>query len=673
MKRALLSIAMLVGLAVGAGAAQERAFFDLNQIPGIMGVDSASGEMRRIRTNSIGAIIISGGLSGTADALSMRCVSIDGTTFESCGSGPAIIDVNIISTFSATNPGFVNANQNGLWTIDNAAGASAVNIQDGGNSLTVDDGGTTISIDDGGGSITVDGVFNAIVEISSVQVDNVPGTTLAIDDDGGSITIDDGGVPLDVAQSGTWILGSNSGVDIGDVTVNNTSGAGAVFIQDGGNSITIDAVSLPLPTGAATEASLSSIDGKMAALGQALMSGSMPVAIASNQTVIPVNDNGGSLTVDGTITANQGGSWSVSGIGTFTTDPIDRAARVLGRAFLRNPGDTANMGDATTPIRVDPTGTTTQPVSDAGGSLTVDDGGGSISVDQSGAWILSANSGVDIGDVTINNPSGGGSVNIQDGGNSITIDDGGGSITVDGAITADINGSSVQVSNVAGTSLAINDDGGSITIDAASLPLPTGAATSALQTTGNSSLSSIDGKMASLGQKASAGSMPVVLASDQSAIPVSQSGAWTVTANAGTGNFASNITQFAGTAVSVDAGTTDAGTQRIIIASDQSAIPVTGSFGVPTSASVSKSSVTLDGGVSREIFAANGSRNGWECRALTTNTDTIFLNLGAGAAVITDWPMEPGDYYTPTEILNYTGAIQAIELSGSQVIRCQEF
>jgi hypothetical protein len=58
--------------------------------------------------------------------------------------------------------------------------------------------------------------------------------------------------------------------------------------------------------------------------------------------------------------------------------------------------------------------------------------------------------------------------------------------------------------------------------------LPTGASTSALQTSGNSSLSSIDSKLGTLGQKASAGSAPVVIASDQSAIPASQSGTWIV-------------------------------------------------------------------------------------------------------------------------------------------------
>jgi hypothetical protein len=41
-------------------------------------------------------------------------------------------------------------------------------------------------------------------------------------------------------------LGANDGVDIGDVTVNNAAGAAAVNIQDGGNSITVDAVQLDI-------------------------------------------------------------------------------------------------------------------------------------------------------------------------------------------------------------------------------------------------------------------------------------------------------------------------------------------------------------------------------------------------------------------------------------------
>lgn len=59
-------------------------------------------------------------------------------------------------------------------------------------------------------------------------------------------------------------------------------------------------------------------------------------------------------------------------------------------------------------------------------------------------------------------------------------------------------------------------------ISATALPLPAGASTSANQSTIIASLSSIDaGTPNSLGQKTMANSMPVVIASDQTAIPVS--------------------------------------------------------------------------------------------------------------------------------------------------------
>lgn len=50
--------------------------------------------------------------------------------------------------------------------------------------------------------------------------------------------------------------------------------------------------------------------------------------------------------------------------------------------------------------------------------------------------------------------------------------------------------------------------------------LPAGLATEAKQDTGNASLSSIDSKMNTLGQKTMAQSMPVVLSSDQGSIPI---------------------------------------------------------------------------------------------------------------------------------------------------------
>lgn len=72
-------------------------------------------------------------------------------------------------------------------------------------------------------------------------------------------------------------------------------------------------------------------------------------------------------------------------------------------------------------------------------------------------------------------------------------------------IDVTIENTSIEISNTASNPVPVSDAGGSITVDAVSLPLPTGASTSAKQDTGNSSLSSIDGKLPAL----SGGKIPV--------------------------------------------------------------------------------------------------------------------------------------------------------------------
>src|SRR6266446_3185105 len=57
---------------------------------------------------------------------------------------------------------------------------------------------------------------------------------------------------------------------------------------------------------------------------------------------------------------------------------------------------------------------------------------------------------------------------------------------------------------------------------------PPGAATAAKQDPGNSSLASIDTKTPTQGQALMAASSPVVIASNQSALPASQNGSWVV-------------------------------------------------------------------------------------------------------------------------------------------------
>lgn len=90
------------------------------------------------------------------------------------------------------------------------------------------------------------------------------------------------------------------------------------------------------------------------------------------------------------------------------------------------------------------------------------------------------------------------------------------------------------ISTVSGTVASTQSGTWNINNISGTVSLPTGASTSALQTTGNSSLSSIDTKTPALGQTTMANSSPVAIASNQSAIPASQSGTWNITNVSGT-------------------------------------------------------------------------------------------------------------------------------------------
>jgi hypothetical protein len=140
---------------------------------------------------------------------------------------------------------------NGDSAMDDTNDAVRVNLVTG-SALPVTDNGSTLSVDDGGGSLTVDGSVAA-------------------------------------TQSGTWTLGANSGVDIGDVTINNASGASAVNIQDGGNSITVDGT-VTANAGTGTFATnVSQVGGNSLNTGTGNAStGTQRVVLASDQPTVSV-------------------------------------------------------------------------------------------------------------------------------------------------------------------------------------------------------------------------------------------------------------------------------------------------------------------------------------------------------------------------------------------------
>ena len=85
--------------------------------------------------------------------------------------------------------------------------------------------------------------FTSTSENSDIALDvHISNTSIEVT--GTDLDIRDLTFATDKVDASGSTLGSNSGVDIGDVTINNASGASAVNIQDGGNSITVDAVDL---------------------------------------------------------------------------------------------------------------------------------------------------------------------------------------------------------------------------------------------------------------------------------------------------------------------------------------------------------------------------------------------------------------------------------------------
>jgi len=116
-----------------------------------------------------------------------------------------------------------------------------------------------------------------------------------------------------------------------NVTVDNAAGAAAVNIQDGGNSITVDAAALPLPAGAAT-AALQLADGH-----------NVTVDNAAGAAAVNIQDGGNTITVDGDVTVDEGEAQPAIIITNVAADANTVGAahacnRVLIRAFTVNTG-----------------------------------------------------------------------------------------------------------------------------------------------------------------------------------------------------------------------------------------------------------------------------------------------------------------------------------------------
>jgi hypothetical protein len=191
-----------------------------------------------------------------------------------------------------------------------------------------------------------------------------------------------------------------------------------------------------------------SADVNIEAVGGVLIGTTVPVSGTVSVTEpVSVDDNGGSLTVDGTVAATQSGAWTVTVVEPVSVDDNGGSLTVDGTVAVSSVAGTVTVAgtvSVTEPVSVDDNGGSltvdgTVAVSSVAGTVTIVDGGGSITVD--GAVTVS-------GTVSVTEP--------------VSVDDNGGSLTVDGTVAATQSGSwTVTVVEP----VSVDDNGGSLTVD----------------------------------------------------------------------------------------------------------------------------------------------------------------------------------------------------------------
>lgn len=469
-------------------------------------------------------------LSDLQAAQAIKVIGADATGLE---TNPMDVDVNgCAKTTSRTLDGagtsITSTAQGGKQALDVAVVSQTSSVNDISQTGTIAANGQTVGLSFGGratfnfqltgtwvGTILFEGTLDGSTYYTLEAIPVGAGAVVASTTVNGAWSVESAGFSNLRARSTAWTSGTASVYILGsiqsnDIEVYNTTpgnlqtvsriqdSAGSsitngqktmansvpVVVASDQSAIPISAVSLPLPTGAATSAnqsteiiSLQLIDDLPHAQNAALVKG------------VPVM---GQLDDAATVVA--------------TEDNVAVARITAQRAVhtnLRNNAGT-EIGTSGAPVRTDPTGTTAQPVTDNAGSLTVDTPqlaatlGQKTMANSAAVVIASDQSSVPISAASLPLPTGAATeatlVKLPLGQASTTSGQSG--VLAQGAVTtaapAYTTGQTDPLSLT--TAGALRVDGSAVTqpVSAASLPLPTGAATSANQTTEITALQIID-------------------------------------------------------------------------------------------------------------------------------------------------------------------------------------
>lgn len=368
-----------------------------------------------------------------------------------------------------------------IGTVNVAAGQSITVTQGAGANLHMDlDSGTltgitnVVHVDDNAGSLTIDGTVAATQSGNwAVRTQDGSGNALTshldgvargldvaiLDGAGNQITAFGGGVQYaqgtnQPAPTGTVAMGKD-GTDILKAIALDASGYQTVSV----------AAALPAGTNNIGDVDVLTVPAPLSVVGGGTEAAAMRVTIANDSTgLLSVDDNGGSLTVDGSVAISSGTITTVSTVTAVTaiTNALPAGNNNIGDVDIASvpaPLNVVNGGAEAAALRVtianDSTGLVS--VDDNGGSLTVD---GTVAVSTVPAPLNVVGGGTEAAAlrVTLANDSTG----------LVSIDDNGGSLTVDGTVGAVQSGSwSIRMQDGSGNSLTSHLDGGSRGLDVA--------------------------------------------------------------------------------------------------------------------------------------------------------------------------------------------------------------
>lgn len=235
-------------------------------------------------------------------------------------------------------------------------------------------------------------------------------------------------VSLLAGSASIGILGANSGVDIGDVTINNASGGSAVNIQDGGNSITIDSTVLDAiqtavqvmddwDNGASDGASVSGdVAHDTADAGEPVKIGGKAIDLGATPTAVSANDRtngyftraGQQFVIGGhpnTVTKNLNIT-DADGAQTDTAIITVSAGTAIVVTKASVMADGANTGDVAVRIGF---GTANTPAADSAGIILAHPGikSGSGLVEGNGSGIIGIGASDEDLRITCEDPAGG--------------------------------------------------------------------------------------------------------------------------------------------------------------------------------------------------------------------------------------------------------------------------